>query len=327
MIFSDRETASWWSWRRKMTGKPTVYIICGVHNGLDYTKKLLSSIKKQSYPSIKIIIIDDGSTDGTCDFIKRNYPEITILEGDGNLWWTGALYEGVENVLSLAGKDDFILTVNNDCRFGRDTVFNLVETSLEHHRVIVGSLIIDSENESKIIDAGVEIDWSKGKYISLPPKKITDLPENKLCQENIDTLSTKGTLYPIEVFHKIGNFDKKHLHHYISDYEFACRAKKNGFRLILSYQARIYNDVSRTGLGDNLSGRISLREFWALLFSRKSRLNIIDQFWFMILCCPKKYLILNYIIILLKIIHILSFVSPFFRLRIIIKRKNLTSPS
>jgi GT2 family glycosyltransferase len=294
-----------------MTDKPIVYTICGVHNGLNYTKELLASIKKQSYPNIIIIFIDDGSTDGTSDFIKRNYPEIILLKGDGNLWWTGALYKGVKKVLSLASKDDFIFTVNNDCIFGRDLVLNLVKTSLGNHRAIVGSLIIDSNNVSKIIDAGVQIDWPKGKYISLLPKKITDLPKNKLFQENIDTLSTKGTLYPVEVFHKIGNFDKKHLPHYVSDYEFACRAKKAGFTLLLSYQARVYNDAGRTGFGETIPSEINFKQFRSLLFSRNSRINIVDHFWFTHLCCPLKYKPISYFRLLAKCLYLFIFIFPF----------------
>lgn len=303
-----------------MTDKPTVYIICGVHNGLNYTKDLLFSVKKQSYPYIKIIIINDGSTDGTRAYLKKNYPEIILLEGDGNLWWTGALYIGVRKALTIARKNDFILTINNDCILSVNLVSNLVATSKVYQRAIVGSLIIDKNNKTQIADAGVRIDWLRGKYISLPPKNTADLPKNKTVQDNIDTLSTKGTLYPIEVFRKIGNFDNKHLPHYISDYEFACRAKRNGFRLLLSFNARVYNDITRTGFGEKLQEKITLKEFWELLFSRKSRLNIVDQFWFMTLCCPKQYLLVNYFAIVLKIIFLLSYVPPFYLVRRLMKK-------
>ncbi len=298
-----------------MTDKPTVYIICGVHNGLDYTKNFLSSVAKQSHPNIITIIIDDGSTDGTNEFISRSYPEIILVKGDGNLWWTGAIHEGVRKALTIASKNDFILTVNNDCILSENSISNLVATSLENQQAIVGSLIIDKSNKTQIADAGVKIDWLRGRYINLPPKNTADLPKDKTVQDDIDTLSTKGTLYPIEVFRKIGNFDNKHLPHYISDYEFACRAKRNGFRLLLSFNARVYNDITRTGFGENISEPINFIEFWELLFSRRSRLNIVDQFWFVTLCCPKKYLSINYFLIVLKICFLLSFVKPFFYIR------------
>lgn len=293
-----------------MTGKPTIYIICGVHNGIDYTKKLLDSITKQTYKSIKTIIIDDKSTDGTFEYLQKKYSEIIVLKGSGNLWWTGAIYAGVEEVLKQAKKDDYIFTVNNDCVIDQHCLENLLQTSIDNNRAIAGSLIIDSYDKQTIIDAGVKIDWSKGKYISLGPKSIKDLPFEKKIEDQINTLSTKGTLYPVEVFQKIGNFDKRHLPHYISDYEFACRAKKAEIPLLLSYFARIYNDRKRTGFGESLPARMFLKEYCLLLFSRKSRLNIIDQYWFITLCCPPKFLLRNYFLIVAKFFYLSSYVFP-----------------
>jgi len=42
--------------------------------------------------NIQVIIVDDGSSDRTAEEVAENYPEVTILEGDGNLWWTGAIF-------------------------------------------------------------------------------------------------------------------------------------------------------------------------------------------------------------------------------------------
>lgn len=285
-----------------MNNNPTVFIVCGVFNHLEDTKRFLKCIRKQSYLNIKTFIVDDGSTDGTTKYIRNNYPEINILKGNGNLWWTGAMYIGVEEVLKIAKNNDFILTINNDCIFDKDYIQTLLDSGIKLNKTIVGSLVVDSNDCQTIYDAGVKIDWKKGKFISLPPKKIKEINSSKLYQDDIDTLSTNGTLYPIEVFKKVGNFDKKHFPHYLSDYEFACRAKKNGFKLILNYQAIVYNDTVRTGLWKNEKEKVSLKETWDLLFSRRSKVNMIDNFKFIKYCCPKEYKFKNYIFLLRKII-------------------------
>ncbi len=282
-----------------------VFIICGVHNDLSSTKKFLTSLSRQSYPFIQTIIIDDGSSDGSSNYIKKKYPQVKILQGDGNLWWTGSIYWGVKESLKYAKVEDFILTINNDCTFDKNFVDMLVRTSIEHNRAIVGSLILGNKSTSKIYDAGIQIDWSKGRLIPLGPTSINDLPNDKNVQDQIDTISTKGTIYPIEVFHKIGNFDKKHLPHYISDYEFACRAKAHGFKLILSYKARIYNDVQRTGFGDFNSNQFIIKKLNNLFFSRKSKINIIDHFWFITLCCPRQYKLQNYLLLIGKVLYLI----------------------
>ena len=185
--------------------KPIVYIICGVFINLKYTKKFLNCIEKQSYPNINTLIIDDGSTDGTYEYIKKNYSDVAVLKGDGNLWWTGAIYWGVEEVLKIANQNDFILTINNDCVFSDNYIENLLKTSLSNKRAVVGSLGIDSNSKKLIYDAGIQIDWPQGEFMQLGPKLVKDLPGNIKIQEAIDTLSTKGTLFPVEVFKKIGS--------------------------------------------------------------------------------------------------------------------------
>lgn len=298
--------------------QPAVYILCGVHNDLDSTKRLLTCIHSQSYLSLRTIMIDDGSTDGTGKYIKKNYPEITLITGNGNLWWTGSLFLGVEKVLKDAKPGDFMLTINNDCEIERDFISILTKTSIDNDRSIVGSLAVDVKNKNRIWDAGVQIDWQKGKFIALGPYYMKDLPKDKTIQDQIDTLTTKGTLYPIEVFRKIGNFDKEHLPHYVSDYEFACRAKRAGFSLLLSLRARVYNDTKRTGFGGGIFKEIRWGNFFKLLFYRRSKINLVDHFWFITLCCPNQYKVKNYFLLAAKFVYLFSFLLPFVFFRQII---------
>ena len=64
-----------------------------VHNRLNYTKECLhifNELKENSFfqnNHVQIVIVDDGSTDGTGDWIRANYPDVIVLEGDGNLWY------------------------------------------------------------------------------------------------------------------------------------------------------------------------------------------------------------------------------------------------
>ena len=67
----------------------TIYIVIPVFNRLKFTKDCLDSLRKQSYGEFKVIVVDDGSTDGTYQHLKENYPEVIVLQGDGNLWWAG----------------------------------------------------------------------------------------------------------------------------------------------------------------------------------------------------------------------------------------------
>lgn len=286
--------------------KSTIYIVCGVHNEINHIKRLLKCFDNQTFRNYKLVIVDDGSTDDTENYIRQKYPDAILIRGEGNLWWTGSLFVAVEKILQIAHDNDFILTINNDCTVEKDYLQNIYRCSQKYRDSIIGSLVIDIKDKETIADAGVKIHWENYRFENIGPKKISQIKNFETVEKNIDTLSTKGTLYPIKVFESVGNFDRKHLPHYISDYEFACRAKKRGFKLLLYYNAKVYNEIDRTGMGINLKEKVSFTEMIELLFSRRSRINIFDHFWFIVLCCPRRYIWKNIEILLHKFTDMFS---------------------
>ncbi len=89
-----------------------IYIIIPVFNRKNFTRKCLISLRNQSLKNFKIIIIDDGSTDNTSEMLKNEFPEVHVIIGDGNFWWTRSINLGVKYVLE--NKGDYILLLNND---------------------------------------------------------------------------------------------------------------------------------------------------------------------------------------------------------------------
>ncbi len=265
-----------------------VYILIPIHNNIAQTRKCLSCIRTQTYTNCEVVIVDDGSTDNSSQIIKHEYPDTTILQGDGNLWWAGALFLGIERILKEAGDKDFLLILNNDVTFDEKYIETLINCSKDSQNAIIGSLCIESET-GKIADSGPIIDWSKLKF-SIKP--LVD--DNKDMIEGLDTLSTRGVLVRISIIKNIGNFIPEQLPHYASDYEYFIRAKKMGYKLVMSKKAVVFSNSSTTGIHylDNVHG---IKELYNYLFSLKSAANVIIWLRFTKLCCPKKYKIMNYL--------------------------------
>ena len=227
-----------------------IYIVIAVFNRLKFTKDCLESLQKQSYRNFQVIVVDDGSTDGTYQYLKENYPEIMILQGDGNLWWTGATNLGVKKALELSSSpDDYILTLNNDLIVADDYLAQLIHVSIQQKPCIVGSVSVNINNESKVVFAGLK--WNKITAKYSKPKEFTNC-YNKLQSHNLfiqsDLLPGRGTLIPIDLFKQIGLFDEKNFPHYAADDDFSLRGRKSGLKLLVATNAVVKSHVEESGL-------------------------------------------------------------------------------
>ena len=272
-----------------------IHVLTAVHNDLANLRSLLTTLNHNDLKPASITVVDDGSTDGTCEFLAKNYPDIHYLLGDGQLWWTGSLNLGIKSILSRASLHDYLLTINNDCLLDPHYLKTMAQSARPN--LVLGSKIIDVQTK-RTWDLGVTIDWPTGKITG-----------RQKTSDRLDALTTKGTLYPLNLFLQLGLLSS-HLPHYISDYELAIRAKKHGYRLSLQTASPVLNHTQNTGAGDELEGPFTLKRSLYLLFGRRSKLNIVDQFWFITLCCPLRYQPLNYLRLIAKTIYLLALPSP-----------------
>jgi GT2 family glycosyltransferase len=168
-----------------------VYILIPIHNNLSETLSCLDCIANQDYKELNIVIIDDGSTDNSSRIIKEKYPDITILVGDGNLWWAGSLYRGIGYVLDEmhAESKDYVLTLNNDMTFRENYISSLVKVSKDNPDALIGTYCIDQKT-GKVIDSGVVIDWNTLKFTIKEP-----IDNTNILIKDIDVLSTRGLFF------------------------------------------------------------------------------------------------------------------------------------
>ena len=107
-----------------------IHVVIPVHNRLKFTKSCVKSIINQKKcEKINIIIVDDGSKDGTSTYIKKKFPKITILNGSGSLYWGGAINLGIEHVKKNSNKNDWLLIVNNDVVLSSNAISELIKSS------------------------------------------------------------------------------------------------------------------------------------------------------------------------------------------------------
>lgn len=209
----------------------TVHVLIPVFNRLPLTRRVLECLKEQQVDeALRIIVIDDGSTDGTAEFLASRQ-DITVLKGDGSLWWGGAIEAGLQRVLKEGHASDWILLVNNDTLFEADFVQRLLDSARAHAPAAVGSVICDEAAPEKVISIGAVFDtWRLRVRDKLERERTRDLAQGP---HSVDALSGRGTLYPLAAFQSAGTMRPSWLPHYLADYELAVRVRKAGYNLLV----------------------------------------------------------------------------------------------
>lgn len=93
-------------------------------NGKKYLKDCFTSLENQTYSNFEIVLIDNGSKDGSLEYVKSNFPEVKILALGKNLGFAEGNNKGIK---SAKGKYVFIL--NNDTKVDKNCLEKLVEVA------------------------------------------------------------------------------------------------------------------------------------------------------------------------------------------------------
>jgi GT2 family glycosyltransferase len=246
-----------------------IYVVVPVYNRIEKTIRCLDSIFKQNREDIKVVLVDDSSTDNTKQIINERYSETIILNGTGFLFWTGAIRLGVNYVLSVSHENDWILLVNNDVELDLECIDKLVRFSNKYNRkVIVGALSIDLKDKNTIIKSGTVVrSWFFNWNLQILNKcKFSNIKSKKAVEANL--LTGRCLLHPVEIFKKIGNYNSEKLPHYGGDDEFTARARSFGYKLFVLPSAIVFLDQ------DN-SHKIKEGIFKEFFTSVKSSTNLI----------------------------------------------------
>ena len=107
-----------------------IHVLIPVHNRLSFTISCLNSLKHQIISEeLNIIIFDDCSTDGTSEYLKKNFSNITVLHGDGLFFWGGAVNYGVKYILNISKPNDWLVLINNDVELKEDAISQLISVA------------------------------------------------------------------------------------------------------------------------------------------------------------------------------------------------------
>ncbi len=246
-----------------------IYVVTAVHNRKTITQQFVEALLAQTSPEkIHLLIVDDGSTDGTDLMVKSKYPNSTILYGKGNLFWGGAMQLAYRYLVSINVKnDDVVFYINDDSKLEPDYITNMVKNLKRHPDDLVTGCGYGVDT-GKYLDGPIHFNLNNGAVHLLPPESVGNCASTR-------ALGMMG-----KVFKDIGGFHPILLPHYGSDYEYTIRAYKKGHKIITDNSLK-YTFTEYT-TGNNSRDNLSLKK----IFSKRSKLNPIYKFNFIILIAP-----------------------------------------
>jgi len=232
-----------------------VFVIIAVFNRIEHTLHVLKCLEAQSFQEFDVVVVDDGSSDGTTQIIQKQFPKVILVQGDGSWWWARSMNEGFK--LALAKGADVLITLNNDVNFNKELIASLLHLHRQKPKSLIGCLNIVVKKQKYIFFSGIKaISWWKAKeYKYHKAFTLLDKPLRGLHASKC--LNGRGTLIPVEVFNAIGLYDNKHFPQYAADYDYTLRAARSGFKSWISWDNTIESFIEETG-----AGRSFIRQSW-----------------------------------------------------------------
>lgn len=260
-----------------------LYLVIPVFNRLAFTRACLDALRAQTDTDFQVVVVDDGSTDGTAATLATEYPEVVVLPGTGSLFWTAGVNLGLRYALDHGAT--WLMTLNNDVVPFPTFVAAMRAAANSRPPALYGAYEVDAQTEESLFGGGW-LDWRTGRFRNL----LHEIPPaERRGQVPTHYLPGRGLLIPRAVFERIGLFAADELPHYYADYDFTHQARLAGFEVYLNFDARLGTYPEACGDHENRRRR-SLRNYYQHLFSIRGGANLRDFTRFARRNCPPRHL-------------------------------------
>lgn len=243
---------------------PLVAVIILNWNQLKLTLDCLESLEKIVYQNCEIILVDNGSTDGSTAAIHERYPQLIIIENKRNLGFSEANNIGIRKALQLGA--DYVLLLNNDTVVDPGFINALILTAEEDASIgMVGSKMYYYDHPQTIWCAGNAINWANGSMVRLQAEQL----DPGGCVEkslDVDFITACSLAIKRKVLEDVGLMDA-HFFIYYDETDWCVRAARQGYRVVYVPDSKIWHKVS-AAMGaaspatDYYMTRNALRFYW-----------------------------------------------------------------
>lgn len=222
---------------------PLVIVLILSYNGKHLLEDSISSYLNNDYPNFKVIVIDNGSYDGTKEWVEQNFPQVKVLRTEKNLKYSGGFNFGLNYAFNVENAD-FVLITNNDVKADKNVISELVKAALRSpdYGFVTGKVYFyDQPNVLQTVGKYEDpIRWN-GEHIGYKEVDIGQYDEEseRIFADDIFILVSR------KVYETVGGYDTTFAFQ-AEEYDWQARAKNVGFKVYYTPKAKIWHKESAT---------------------------------------------------------------------------------
>jgi GT2 family glycosyltransferase len=217
---------------------PRVAIVVLNWRQVEDTLACLESLRSLDYPSYHVVVVDNGSADGSAERIRDRFADVTLIENARNLGFAGGNNIGINH--AIRGDADYVLLLNSDTVVSPDLLQELVKVAESDQRIGMLGPTIYYHHKSNVI-------WSAGGTLSrygepghLRVNEVDEVPGEAI--RDVDYVTGCAIMVKRSVIEQVGLLDERFFI-YFEEAEWCSRARHAGFRVIYVPRARMWHKI------------------------------------------------------------------------------------
>ena len=225
------------------TKHPYVIVLILSYNGKELLDDSISSYLRNDYINFNVVVIDNGSTDGTKDYVESKWNNVEVLRLDQNKGYSGGFNFGLDYAFNKKNAD-FVLITNNDVVADKKIISSLTDVTKKDEKIgFVTGKVLFFDNPKIIQTAGKTEDKIRLNGPDIGFNQTDNGQYDYICEipfaDDIFILVSK------ELFFKVGGYDETFFLQ-AEQFDWQIRAKNNNFKIFYTYKAFLYHKESMT---------------------------------------------------------------------------------